>query len=351
MKSQDIMQEVNQLLDDIVTRALKINRKNASGDALLDIDLAKDDIRQLYRRLDLLRGIISERARMDSASDTLSPKKETNTPDETTPDQSTAGPQPDPPPLRDPLHTHEMTGSQNQDIPDNRPENKDKHTASDQSGIASREGTKPDHPVEGFVRPGEAEEDITRQDAEPEKPTTRSEPSSDAPLTDPPAARQQVQPPGSGEPVKGQQQEQKQAQAAPQAKAKNNNGNRAVIDILSEYSDRTIGDTYMTDKDDSLHKRISVEKEDKSIGERMQNQPIANLKDAIGVNEKFLFINELFDGDIQEYQDAIAKLNDMEDAGTAFEYLNVLGVEQSWDATRSADTIEKLAQLVHRRYL
>lgn len=347
MKSQEIMQEINRLLDGIVTRALEINRKNASGDALLDVDLAKDDIRQLYRRLELLRGIIAESAGMEAGSDATTPKAGAKTPDQAHQGQFTAVRQPDPAPARD--HTQPREPAGNQHVSENRAEHKAAPPASDQSHVEPRQEAKSDHPVEGSFRPGEAEGGTTRQGAAPEKPTTRSDPPTDAPMTEPPAGRQQFQSPG--EPLKGQQQEQKQAQAGPQAKAKNSNGNRAVIDNLSEYSDRTIGDTYMKEKDDSLHKRISLDKEDKSIGEQMQNQPIASLKDAIGINEKFLFINELFDGDIQDYQHAIAKLNDMENAKAAFEYLNVLGVEQSWDGTRSADTIEKLAQLVHRRYL
>ncbi len=134
-------------------------------------------------------------------------------------------------------------------------------------------------------------------------------------------------------------------------KPKTNNGVKAVIDILSEYSNRTIGDQYMKEEDDSLHQRISGEKEDKSIGTRMQTHPITNLKEAIGVNEKFLFINELFGGNIEDYREAIARLNGMEDMKAAFDYLNQLGRDYSWDGNRSVATIEKLANLVQRRHM
>ncbi len=129
------------------------------------------------------------------------------------------------------------------------------------------------------------------------------------------------------------------------------NGNKAVIDILSEYTNHTIGDQYIKDEDDSLHNRISGQKEEKSIGTRMQQKPIENLKEVIGVNEKFLFINELFNGNIQDYHNAVAKLNSMQDVKQAFDYLNALGIDYSWDANRSASTIEKLANYVQRRYM
>lgn len=136
-----------------------------------------------------------------------------------------------------------------------------------------------------------------------------------------------------------------------QEKPKTNNGAKAVIDILSEYGNQTIGDQYLKDEDDSLHQRIAGNKEDKSIGTRMQQHPISNLKEAIGVNEKFLFINELFGGNIEDYREAIARLNDMETMKAAFDYLNQLGREYAWDGTRSVATIEKLANLVQRRHM
>ena len=126
--------------------------------------------------------------------------------------------------------------------------------------------------------------------------------------------------------------------------------NKAVIDLLSEYAGRTIGDQYL-EEDNSVHQHISNQKEDKSIGARMQQKPIASLKEAIGVNEKFLFINELFKGNIQAYNEAISRLNEMDDAKAAFDYLNELSMIHSWDANRSVSTIEKLADLVHRRHM
>ncbi len=341
MSSQEIMQEINRLLDDIVTRTLEINRKNASSDTLLDIDLAKDDIRHLYRRLEMLRGIISERARLETPSETASPKKEMTTSGPTHEGRPAAVRQPEPAPPQEPAHTPE------QQAPANAPENEEKTPDSDQASLESCQEPGPDHPEESHARHEQTNKDISRKNQEPKKSHAQSESPESVPESEPLADQQPNEPAAPQEPVK----EDKQAPSPPQPKAKNNDGKRAVIDILSEYSDRTIGDTYLKEQDDSLHKRISGDKEDKSIGERMQKQPIANLKDAIGVNEKFLFINELFDGDIQDYQEAIARLNEMEDARAAFDYLNTLGVEHTWDATRSADTIEKLVILVHRRHL
>jgi phage-related minor tail protein len=113
---------------------------------------------------------------------------------------------------------------------------------------------------------------------------------------------------------------------------------------------RGVGEKFPADNN-SLHERISGLSEDRSIGARMQQNPISNIKDAIGVNEKFLFINELFNGNIQAYHEAIATLNSMDSVRTAFDYLNQLNESYQWDAERSAATIEKLANFVQRRYM
>jgi len=111
-----------------------------------------------------------------------------------------------------------------------------------------------------------------------------------------------------------------------------------------------IADRFVSE-DNSLHKRLATQKEDRSLGARLQMTPINNLKDAIGVNEKFLFINELFGGNIQVYNEAIVKLNAFQNIDQSFEYLNELGKTLEWDENRSAQTIEKLAGYVMRRYL
>lgn len=83
----------------------------------------------------------------------------------------------------------------------------------------------------------------------------------------------------------------------------------------------------------------------------MQQQPINSIKDAIGINEKFLFINELFKGDIEMYRQAMDDLNEKENMQAAFDSLNELADKYSWDANRSTATIEKLANIVQRRYM
>jgi len=103
-------------------------------------------------------------------------------------------------------------------------------------------------------------------------------------------------------------------------------------------------------EDNSIYKKFLSESDDKYIGSRLQSLKIKSIREAVGVNEKFLFINELFSGNIQDYNAAIDKLNNFEDSQGAFNYLNELGNKCSWDFERSENTIRLLVNLVQRRY-
>jgi len=55
---------------------------------------------------------------------------------------------------------------------------------------------------------------------------------------------------------------------------------------------------------------------------RMMQSKIDNLADAVGINDKFYFIREIFGGDSHSYNEAIGKLNTASGVGEAREILN-----------------------------
>ncbi len=77
---------------------------------------------------------------------------------------------------------------------------------------------------------------------------------------------------------------------------------------------------------------------DNSIAAKMQKNKIADLKTAIGINEKFLFINEIFKGETAAYNKAIDDLNNINHYHEALEYLEQIRREidvnndEAWSA-------------------
>ena len=73
-----------------------------------------------------------------------------------------------------------------------------------------------------------------------------------------------------------------------------------------------------------------------------------DLKASISINEKFLFINELFDGNLREYNENIEALNSFSDFKSALEFLDLLRKKNLWNSESVA--FSKLKELVEMRF-
>lgn len=78
-------------------------------------------------------------------------------------------------------------------------------------------------------------------------------------------------------------------------------------------------------------------------------EPVEHLKQLISINDKFIFINELFDGNLKEYNEAIETLNGFRTKGEAFNYLGLLLKKNLWDM--ESGTLMKLKEIVEKYYL
>lgn len=88
--------------------------------------------------------------------------------------------------------------------------------------------------------------------------------------------------------------------------------------------------------------------EDKSIAARVVPQGISDLKMAIGINDKFLFINELFKGNPTEYNDAINNLNGQENGDEAASALETYRQEYTWPD--NSEAYHRLKKIVFSKY-
>lgn len=85
---------------------------------------------------------------------------------------------------------------------------------------------------------------------------------------------------------------------------------------------------------------------DNSLAAKFQQAPVNDLKSSIGLNDKFLFVNELFGGSMEKYNKSIDNLNDLKTLNGAMIYLNELKVELQWNSSNEAykKLWEKVAQ-------
>ncbi len=114
------------------------------------------------------------------------------------------------------------------------------------------------------------------------------------------------------------------------------------------FTNATVADKLKSDNP-SLNEKITQGHDDRSLAHKMQLKPIADLKTAIGINDKFQFINDLFEGRIELYNDAINRLNS---CGTAIMADVVfLGFKNDYNWNENGDAFNKLRVFVTRRYL
>ncbi len=99
----------------------------------------------------------------------------------------------------------------------------------------------------------------------------------------------------------------------------------------------------------TYHDKISESREEKSLAEKLQKNPVSDLKKSIGINEKFAFINELFDGDLNCYNEAIDMLNKSQGHSDAVTYLEqTLATKYNWNG--ESDSYLRLKDLIDRRF-
>jgi hypothetical protein len=105
--------------------------------------------------------------------------------------------------------------------------------------------------------------------------------------------------------------------------------------ISHETSDKSLNDNF--------------KKDDGSVAGKFEKAPIADLKEHIGINRKFLYVNELFSSDGNAYNAAINDLNSCASKTEALTKIAALKSAHTWKEDNP--TVIGFIELVERRYL
>lgn len=98
----------------------------------------------------------------------------------------------------------------------------------------------------------------------------------------------------------------------------------------------------------SLNDLLST-REDISLGAKFQNARVKDLSKAISINDKFLFIRELFRNKGEEFSKSIQQLNACNTIDEAFDLMETMKKYYAWDTT--AQAYLKLCDLVRRKFV
>ena len=87
-----------------------------------------------------------------------------------------------------------------------------------------------------------------------------------------------------------------------------------------------------------------------SLADKLGKKPIDNLISSIGINEKFLFTDNLFNGSAEDFNEQVTLLNEKEDLSTAMVYINEILIHKyNWKT--SSKHYKKFLDLIERRYM
>ena len=102
------------------------------------------------------------------------------------------------------------------------------------------------------------------------------------------------------------------------------------------------------DKTASFYARFSKANKE-ARGDRLGTSKISSLKGAIGLNDRLQFINELFDGDSNLYNDTIDQLDRLESNEASLKKLSEIAAHNNWNKEDSS--VDEFGHFITRRYV
>lgn len=126
-------------------------------------------------------------------------------------------------------------------------------------------------------------------------------------------------------------------------------GEPVLVSVEDEISQpKTTLDLFAGSGDDSLGATLGHQSTQSNLGEKLEHAPVGDLREAIGINDKFQFINELFNGDMNQYNKVLDELNSFASLQGALTYLSELSVQYDFQKTGMA--FQRLKALLNKKY-
>lgn len=99
------------------------------------------------------------------------------------------------------------------------------------------------------------------------------------------------------------------------------------------------------------HEELFEFKEATDLSERLSQSPIKDLSKAMGINERILTTNELFDGNGDALKDALSTINRLNNFDEAKDYLANIAEVYDWASKKKKKKAKVFVKLVRRRFV
>ena len=138
-----------------------------------------------------------------------------------------------------------------------------------------------------------------------------------------------------------------------QPKADSEDSAEKIEDHFEEKSEKDDGKSAEKGSDQGTEQKSTIEDStpsNNSLADYLGSKRIDDLKTAIGLNERFLFSNELFDGNMEAFNRALSELNHLESYEHANNYVEKqLKPTYEWDM--ESETTVAFMSLIQRRFM
>jgi hypothetical protein len=114
---------------------------------------------------------------------------------------------------------------------------------------------------------------------------------------------------------------------------------------VRKHADSAIIADQFSNRPESFNEKLSSRKHDDDVLEIIKLKPLLRIDEAIGINDKFLFIREIFNGNQDQYNKAINKL---ESVGSLSDAMAVV-MSYTGDNT-SNEAVKQLIDLIKRKF-
>ncbi len=144
------------------------------------------------------------------------------------------------------------------------------------------------------------------------------------------------EPPGHQEEESPQEREEEEMHASEQD---DDDGNMLQEEIVKPEAMGRLGDSFLKSKsvNDLITDQVKLEF-------KLSNRPVTSIQSAIGINDRFQYIRELFDGNNQKFLETVKTLDSMDNIRQAIDYLRI---HFKW---KKNETSLKFVNLVKRRF-
>ena len=119
-----------------------------------------------------------------------------------------------------------------------------------------------------------------------------------------------------------------------------------VPEMTLDFSPEPPSDQAQTSLIDAI---AETEETKESVGEKLENAPIDDLTKAIGLNQKFMFISQIFKGNKDAFVSAVDKLNGLADLEQAKSYAQELTAHLV-DGEEAVQARDQFVDLIERKF-